>query len=546
MLYGLRTWWVAAVSTPFLRFHWTWLSYLIGYLSGVVIAWLAVWWTLFRMRKLPARRLLAGQASEESAAAKHGKAPGMIGGGLALVAAGLVVAALVLGGEAQAGAFFGSGACALLAGLFLLWGQLRTGATGSLVGGGTSPTVRLAVRNGARNPGRSALTIGLVAAAAFLIAALSTFQMDPSQEGPRKNSGNGGFALLAESATPIAFDLNNPKDRRENFGMNAENLAMLADVNIFSVRVLPGEDASCNNLYQTTRPRVLGLSKAFIERGGFAWGSTAAESAAEKENPWRLLEAESVGTDEKGDPILPVVIDQNTAIYSLQMYRVGQTKTITDEWGHETTLKLVGMLKNSVFQGAVLMSEENLLRRFPYVSGYRYFLIETPTAEMTHASDDAVAQQLESALSDYGFDAQDTGQRLAAFLAVQNTYISTFQSLGALGLLLGTFGLATVQLRSVLERRGELALLRATGFRKRKLAALVLAENAFLLVGGLLVGIVAAAVAVLPHVIRGGASLPLGYLAAVFALILVVGLAAGLFAVRATLKAPLIQALRGS
>ena len=39
---------------------------------------------------------------------------------------------------------------------------------------------------------------------------------------------------------------------------------------------------------------------------------------------------------------------------------------------------------------------------------------------------------------------------------------------------MGTFGLAAVQLRSVLERRGELALLRAVGFRRRLLAALVL------------------------------------------------------------------------
>jgi acetyl-CoA carboxylase carboxyltransferase component len=41
-------------------------------------------------------------------------------------------------------------------------------------------------------------------------------------------------------------------------------------------------------------------------------------------------------------------------------------------------------------------------------------------------------------------------------LAVQNSYISAFQSLGALGLVLGTFGIAAVQLRSIFERRKEL------------------------------------------------------------------------------------------
>ena len=74
-------------------------------------------------------------------------------------------------------------------------------------------------------------------------------------------------------------------------------------------------------------------------------------------------------------------------------------------------------------------------------------------------------------------------EQLAQFLAVQNTYLSTFQSLGALGLLLGTIGLAVVQLRSVLERRGELALMRATGFRRGRLVRMVMWENCLLAVG---------------------------------------------------------------
>jgi ABC-type antimicrobial peptide transport system permease subunit len=110
---------------------------------------------------------------------------------------------------------------------------------------------------------------------------------------------------------------------------------------------------------------------------------------------------------------------------------------------------------------------------------------------------------------------------------------------------LGTFGLATVQLRSVLERRGELALLRAAGFPRRRLAELVMAENSLLLIAGLGAGTLAALAAVLPHLLTGGAHVPLLTLTLSLAVILVVGLLAGLLAVRATLRAPLIQALRG-
>jgi ABC-type antimicrobial peptide transport system permease subunit len=155
-----------------------------------------------------------------------------------------------------------------------------------------------------------------------------------------------------------------------------------------------------------------------------------------------------------------------------------------------------------------------------------------------------VQKVLESRLGDYGFDAETTGRRLARFLAVQNTYLSTFQSLGGLGLLLGTLWLAAVQLRNILERRGELALLRAVGFTRKKLARLVFLENAVLLVLGLGVGILSAAVAVMPHFLSSGASMPWLSLAVLLALVLLVGLASGAIAARKTLSAPLLQTLR--
>jgi ABC-type antimicrobial peptide transport system permease subunit len=159
-----------------------------------------------------------------------------------------------------------------------------------------------------------------------------------------------------------------------------------------------------------------------------------------------------------------------------------------------------------------------------------------------------VAEVLEERLSDQGFDAVQASQVLEQLFAVQNTYLSTFQSLGALGLLLGTFGLAAVQMRNVLERRGELALLRATGFREKRLAQMVLLENVLLLVGGLATGTVAALLAVLPHKLTGNVSIPsdlLRDLGLMLLAVLVVGITSSLLSVRASLKVPVLSALRG-
>jgi ABC-type antimicrobial peptide transport system permease subunit len=111
-------------------------------------------------------------------------------------------------------------------------------------------------------------------------------------------------------------------------------------------------------------------------------------------------------------------------------------------------------------------------------------------------------------------------------------------------LLLGALGLAVVLLRSVWERRGELALLRALGFRRKTLGWLVLAENAFLLVLGLAVGVLSAILAVAPHILLSAGSIQWLPLVGLLGLVLLVGLATASAALAATLRASLLPALR--
>ncbi len=397
--------------------------------------------------------------------------------------------------------------------------------------------------------------MGLMASATFLIVAISAFQLDPASETGRRDSGSGGFQLIAESAQPIYPDLNSPK-ARSDLSFHEKDNELLAGATIISLRVQPGDDASCLNLYQPTQPRVLGMPPALVERDGFAWAGSMAASAEQRKNPWLLLERDlnpEASSKSQADepPLVPGVLDLNTALYSLHLWKgVGEIFEIKDGRGRPLRVQVVGLLQNSIFQGDLLLSEQAVIHYFPDASGHRCFLIDVgkPPAGTGKASGTAgprtreIRALLENRLGDYGFTAQRTFDRLASLMAVQNTYLLTFQSLGGLGLLLGTFGLATVQLRSVLERRGELALLRAAGFRRSRLARLVTIENAVLLAGGLGIGVAAASVAVLPHLFGGGASLPVESLAGTLALVLIVGLLAGLVAVRATLRANLVPA----
>ncbi|MGC3966797.1 MAG: ABC transporter permease [Pirellulales bacterium] len=556
MLAGLRTLWLDAVTVPFLDLYVTVKSLVVGYASGVVVSVAAIWWSLRMLKRLSARRLLANQAAESDlASCAGGGCPKghrqawvtVLQAAAFLGAAGIAVLASQLQNEAQAGAFFGSAALVLTGLLVLLRRRLAAARFGSLVNAGRGRVVTLAVRNAGRNPGRSTLTIGLVAAAAFLIVAVSAFRLAPPNSYLEKSSGTGGFALVGQSDVSILPDMNSEEGQLD-LNFSTAGRKAIAGATTYPFRFRAGDDASCLNLYQTEQPRVLGAGEKFVERGGFSWASTDANTDAERANPWLMLRRrtaintnarELIPYSEFPDEV-PVVLDQATAIYSLHLSGVGATFTTTNDRNETVRLRVVGLLRNSILQGSLIIHDDHFKRHFPEVGGYRYFLVE---AAPEHEAD--VARTLESTLADFGFDAQRTDQLLAGFMAVQNTYLSTFQSLGGLGLLLGTFGLAVVQLRNVLERRGELALMCAVGLSKSLLGRLVFWENLALLVGGLACGTLAAGVAVLPHALFGGASIPWLELAGTLGIVLIVGLLAGAVVVRSVLRMPILASLRG-
>ena len=136
-------------------------------------------------------------------------------------------------------------------------------------------------------------------------------------------------------------------------------------------------------------------------------------------------------------------------------------------------------------------------------------------------------------------------ERLASFHRVENTYLSTFQTLGGLGLLLGTVGMATVLMRNMLERRRELALLGAVGYGRGHFLLMAVAENAVLVVCGLAAGAVSAGLAIAPAVAERGGQIPLasGALLLLFG-VLVVALLSSIAAMAAATRAPLLEALR--
>ncbi len=550
VLWALRTWWVGAVTVPFLNFHWTLPSLLIGGISGFLVAAVTLWFSIRSLTKINARTLLTGRDTDQQAPTtgaattnKKHSAPDrlpMLVGVLAIGAVSVAAIGAAVGGQAAAGGFVGGGMTLLVAILVWVYARLRrprvinrseNAKANSLNVAMSSPNFSIASlvsRNASRHPLRSTLTIGLMASAAFLIIAITAFRLQPSDR------GTGGFNLVAHSAQPLFRDLNDRDMQSDTFGPDAK---AFANARIESLRLRPGQDASCNNLYQADRPTVLGIPPSFQPPVEFDWAATAATGP--DQSTWELLQRPAAGT--KDDPI-PMILDQNTAMWSLQMYGGVSDKAVKSfeyETGKPVYFRVVGLLLNSILQGRLMIGEENFQTVFPEISGYQFFMIGCEAKQQ-----DAIGSALEDRLGDVGMDASDAKQVLSGMLAVQNTYLRTFQSLGALGLLLGTIGLAVSQLRSVYERRQELAVMRAIGFTRRRLAMIVMRETATLLLLGIGCGAVCAILAVTPYALLSGIKPPVVEPSMVVLAIIGFGMIAGLVAVRRVLRMSLMESLR--
>jgi hypothetical protein len=511
-----------------------------GVSGGVVAALLCIVWTLRGLRRASARSLLAGAREWETKAGESSRRASVFSSRRLLVpaaalAAGVgLVAAAAFGALGQAAGFFGGGALLLVALLGFQSAWLRGRGRGTIGGGGWRAVSRLGMRNATYRPGRSVLCITLIASAAFIIVAVDAFRRDDSAAARDRRSGGGGYALLAESLLPVVHDPNTPEGRD---ALNLGDEAALEGVTFARFRLRPGDDASCLNLYRPSRPRILAPTDAFRREGRFSFGAALDAEGEAKSNPWLLLEREFE------DGAVPFVADANSAAYVLH---VGLGEDFMLERGGGAAplrLRLVATLADSVFQGELMVSERNFLRHFPEQEGYRVFLLDLPP-NSDAAGAQRVAAALEGRLADFGFDAVSTSERLAGFHRVENTYLSTFQMLGGLGLALGTLGLAAVLLRNVLERRRELALLRAVGYRRADFGLMIVAENALLLAAGLLTGVLSALPAIAPVVAARGGRLPLASLGMLLAAVVASGLAASLVATAAALRAPLLASLR--
>ncbi|MDF1666636.1 MAG: FtsX-like permease family protein [Planctomycetota bacterium] len=493
VLYGLKTLWTDATRTQSLILSVEPVTIVIAALISFVCALGAMSWAIRKQLDSSPRELLQGgpEVEAKQLVGEAANAPRWLYVTIALsLSSAIFLAVTGLQSGNPAGFFFGAGAMTLLTGL--AWARLSLQKRRQSETSLALSLNELGQRGATRRPGRSLAAIALLSIGMFMVVAVGANRKKAGDNSESRSSGTGGFALYAKATLPVYHDLNSPEGRQEYDEL--DNDLVLKKLSIVPLRVREGDDASCLNLNRVTSPTILGVNTADIsQRKAFPIGSIhdSLKVGDGEALSWNLLKQKDP------DGAIPAFADMNTILWALGK-SLGDVLEYKNAKGQIVKIRLAGSLGNTVLQGQLVIANEHFENAFPSVSGYQLFLIDGPR-ESLGESRKALAKTFQSV----GLKVESTEERLAAFLSVENTYLSIFLSLGGLALILGSFGLGVIVLRNVLERQGELALMRAVGYSKAHVKRLVFVEHQHLVGLALRCGLFSALVTIVPAVLSG-------------------------------------------
>jgi len=347
----------------------------------------------------------------------------------------------------------------------------------------------LALRNLSFDFKRNITISSILAIGIFIVISTGANRIDFKQDADKNNSGTGGYKYFIKTNIAVNADLSTVEGKNKIVINNDFKELAFAQMLLFE-----SDDASCLNLNRILRPSILGVNPAqFIKRNSFSFVKTIQKGAS---NPWELLNQKTA------DNCIPAIADQTVITWGLGK-SIGDSIMYKDERGDSIYLVLVGGLANSVFQGSVIISQANFIKHFPSISGSKIML-----ADVTDDQSEALKQNLEDALRNYGVEVESASERLATFNSVTNTYLDIFLALGGIALILGTLGIAIILIKSIRSRKNHYAMMQAYGIIPGNIRKIIVIEFSIVLFAGVIIGLLAAITSSLQSLLVLNAEVP--------------------------------------
>lgn len=234
-----------------------------------------------------------------------------------------------------------------------------------------------------------------------------------------------------------------------------------------NVRMVSGEEEEVQN-------SVMGIDGNFVNNNTFGFSDY-------------LDEYDSI--DEVWDAVLsdPDLVITNAPADDFgppggEMVELGSTVAFIDHENRLQEKKVVGFMDQSVI-GGYFMSKETVEDEFNITSNSLFFFDVKENVDA-----DELGRELNREFIQYGFRTVVIDTIIRDALSATYMFFDLFSGYMGLGLVVGIAGLGIISLRAVHERRLEIGMMRAIGFKRKMIRYAFLIENSFITIIGIVLG----------------------------------------------------------
>ncbi len=227
---------------------------------------------------------------------------------------------------------------------------------------------------------------------------------------------------------------------------------------------------------------IIGCTEHFFNSSDYELEEWIEKDYPKYQDAWRAVQDNgslaivdhSVIPEEFGPPMEGVEIE------------LGSVVVIRDPFGGNHTVTIIGIMKQSLIQGifvnsTVVNEEFNVTASSLVLFKFRRGLSED--------QQDRIAKNMESAFIANGMQTYIIKAELEAQLSMIKNFFYLLEAFIGLGLVVGIAGLGIITIRSVTERRQQIGMLRAIGFKRNMILKSFLIESSFIALLGIVLGV---------------------------------------------------------
>ena len=369
--------------------------------------------------------------------------------------------------------------------------DLLLGALAATIGRSRAlaPILKMAIAYPLRNRFRTGVTVAMFTLVVFnlVVAAVISGSFVQTMDNPERFGG--GFDIRAQAA-PTNPIIDMQKAIRQAPGLDPPQFSVVSEQSFLAAqaRQVGYEDEFADY-------GLRGLDDAFLRNTTYEF-SALARGYERPEDVWNAI------ADEPGLAVVDAIVaprrDNWNAGAVLPDFKLHgfvledgvfdplTIATVDPQTGKTLQVKVIGILAETVPFAMQGISTSQATLEEAYGDRVR------PTAYYYTVADGvdprAMAPKLESAFVANGLEADALEEVLEDTIAVQWTFNRLIQGFMGLGLIVGIAALGVISARAVVERRQQIGILRALGFRRRMIQLSFLIESSFIALTAIVVG----------------------------------------------------------